>query len=420
MAMTDLTIVRRSLLGRSFSSVTTILIVAIAVALMLVLVGLSRSAQAAFTRGTGNAEMLVTREPSPLVSVLNSVFYADAPAVAIPYSDYEELRSRFPLAWTVATAMGDSFAGRPVVAAESSFFEFFQPVPGVAWSISEGRFFERELEVVVGAEAARTSGLTIGESLFLTHGAPRDPDAHVHDEYTFTVVGILEPTDSPHDRALFVDLMSSWILHAHDRRLAELGPGAPLTRPEDIVEGDKLITGIYASMGARKAALPQILAAIRADPRWTVAQPAQEVSALFAIVSNVDLVLRAMAGAVLLSSTASILIALTGSMEQRRRQIATLRVLGASRGRIFGLVLTESALLGVLGAALGAGLAWAGIAAAAGLVEASVGVGLSATLGLEPVLIVGVAAIALACLAGIVPAVMAYRTSVIRNLRPLG
>lgn len=420
MSMDDMTIVRRSLLGRSFSSATTILIVSISVALMLVLVGLSRSAESAFTRGTGNAEMLVTREPSPLVSVLNSVFYAGTPAAPITYAEYEDLRTTFPFAWTVPTAYGDSFNGRPIIATERSYFEAFQPVPGVPWSIAEGRLFVRELEVVVGAEAARTSGLTVGEQIYVTHGAPRDPNAHVHTEYTFVIVGILEPTDSPHDRALFVNLTSSWMLHAHDRRVLELGPDAPLTQPADLVDADKLITGVYASMGPRKAALPQILAALRADPQWMVAQPAQEVRVLFEIVSNVDLVLRAMAAAVLLSSAASILVALTGSMEQRRRQIATLRVLGASRGRIFGLVLTESALLGLIGAGLGALLAWLGIAAAAGLVEASVGVGLDASLGLEPVILVAVVAVGLACLAGIVPALMAYRTSVIRNLRPLG
>jgi putative ABC transport system permease protein len=141
---------------------------------------------------------------------------------------------------------------------------------------------------------------------------------------------------------------------------------------------------------------------------------------LFVIVSNVDVIFRAMAVIVLLSSAIAIMLALYNSMNERRRQIAVLRVLGSSRGRIFGLVITESALLGVLGAGAGLVLALVGGIAAAAVLRSRIGLVIRPAWSPDWVLPVLVGAVLLAALAGLVPAVMAYRTSVAKNLKPLG
>src|SRR5262249_20833227 len=131
-----------------------------------------------------------------------------------------------------------------------------------------------------------------------------------------------------------------------------------LTRA-DLIDEDKKITGIYMRVvtppGSNvSAVLPQVFDRLRKEPGITVASPSQEIRRLFGIVSNIDQILFAMAGVVMISSGIGIMLALYNSMEQRRRQIAVLRVLGCSRPRVFGLVLTESALLGLLGGAAGA------------------------------------------------------------------
>ena len=120
------------------------------------------------------------------------------------------------------------------------------------------------------------------------------------------------------------------------------------------------------------------------------------------------------------SSGIAIMLALYNSMEQRRRQVAVLRVLGASRARVFGLVVTESALIGLLGAAVGALVAVGGAFLAADALKDRVGLVIDPALPPRAVLAVVLATVALASLAGIVPALVAYRTSVANNLRPLG
>lgn len=428
MAVTDFTFVARSLTARTFSTVTTGVTVAVAVALLLVLLGMRDAGRKAFDRGTGNMHLLISRDASPLESVLNGIYYAGAPRRPIAWNEYEALASRFPWAFAIPTQIGDSYKGRAVMATTPEFFSAFEPNPGEAWRFAQGAAFDGDFEIVAGADAARSLGLALGQEISLTHGAPgpggRLPEgAHSHGEFPFTVVGILEPTGSAHDRAMFTNLESSWTLHAHDRRLAEAGPGISVTTPDDLIEQDKLITGIYTRTLTRpgrdaSAVLQQVFDQLRRDPTITVAQPAQEVGRLFAIVGNLDRIIIGIAFVVLLASGVSIMLALYNTMEQRRRQIAVLRVLGATRGRVFGLIMTESAIIGLLGFGIGILGALIGAQVVADQMYQQLGIVVDPSVDARIIVGVGIGTVALATLAGIVPAVAAYRVSVVRNLRP--
>ncbi len=433
--MTDLTIVARSLRTRLFSTVTTALSVGVAVALMLVLGMMRSSASDAFTRGSGNMHLLVSADASPMVSVLNAVFYANPPRRPLTISRVEEIRKELPLGgggFAIPTQQGDSFRGLPVLATTGEFFTKFQPAMGEAWRFERGRAFDKPFELVLGAESARLTGLGIGARVHLSHGItqsrqlgnPEDEAPHEHTAFTFEVVGILAPSGSPHDRALFTSLESTWILHAHDRR-EDADPSVTTTTWSDVLESDKKVTGLYIGLATRggseaPAILPQVFDRLRRDPSLTVAQPADEVRKLMRLVSNVDKLLVAMAAVVMASSGVGIMLALYNSMEQRRRQIAVLRVLGASAGRIFGLVLTESVAIGFFGAAVGLVLSFGGARAVAGLMQRELGLFISPQLPAREAVVILLATLGLSALAGVVPAVMAYRTGVAKNLRPLG
>lgn len=445
--MSDFTIILRSLSARLFSTLTTILTVAVAVALLLTLISLRDAGGRAFERGTGNMHLLVSREASPLASVLNAVFYASAPSRALPYAERQRLLDNYPLDFAVPVQQGDSFRGHRVLATTPEFFTRFWPTPDRAWAFAAGDRFDGDFQVVLGSAVARDTGLTLGDRIALAHGmsdsrtgAYAEPDeheheehehddhdhdgpGHVHREFLFTVVGILEPTGAAHDRALFISLDSAWIVHAHDRRLAA-DPDAGETTAADLTDPDRLITGLFVRVATRagssaSAIMPQIASELRAQG-FTVADPVREVQNLRAIVSNVDQILVAMAVAVLLSSGIAILLAMYNSMEQRRRQIAIFRVLGASRSRLFGLVLTESALLGIGGAILGVALSILTSAVAANILASRVGLVVDALPQPPKALGVVMFTIAVATISGLIPAAMAYRTHVANNLRPLG
>ncbi|MFG0329923.1 MAG: ABC transporter permease [Phycisphaerales bacterium] len=460
--MSDFTIIRRSMVARSFSTITTVVTVGIAVALMLVLISMRDSGRRAFERGPGNMHLLVSRDDSPLVAILNGVFYANAPRRSIEWTKFQELTNprNLPLEWAIPTQIGDNYRGYPVLSTTPEIFSQFKPAVGEEWVFTSGGAFDEPFGVVLGSTVAAETGLGVGDELHLSHnlrgpddranaGGGAEPadeeddehddeheddhhdedeqghDPHAHDEFEFHVAGILAPTGGPHDRAVVANLIGAWIIHAHDRREdAAGGAEIELTTEADLTDEDRLITGIYLRVptrgGEAGAILPVVFDRLRRDPSITVANPKQEIDKLFTIVGNIDRIFLGMAGVVMLASAIGIMLALYNSMEQRRRQVATLRVLGASRGRIFGLVITESAMIGLLGAVVGVALAFVGLEVVTELMRRELQLVIEPIVTPLVVLLLTLASVGLASLAGIVPAVMAYRTPVAKNLRPLG
>lgn len=452
MVMTDWTIIKRSMQTRRLSTGVTIASVAVSVALMLVLLSMRHAGEQAFSRGSGNVHLIVSRDNAPLLTVLNQLFYKEIPPRAIGWAEYQRLAASAPFEWAIPTQLGDSYMGQPVLATTPEFFTGFQPVEGRPWRLAprragdkaEPRMLRDTFDVVLGSLAARATGLRIGDGIHLTHGTPSsrgrnadggDPAApHVHEAFTFTVVGVLEPTGSAHDRAIFSHLDAAWLLHALDRHEAEESEEGeagdaghhhdePALTVSDLSEQDRRITGVLLRVATRpgmraSAAIQTVFDQLRRDPTITVAQPVQQVFFLFRIVSSIDQVLLAMALVVMISAAVSILLSLYNSMDQRRRQIAVLRVLGASGGRIFGLVMTESAIIGLAGAALGVGLSYlAGLGVSRVMFE-RLGLLIEPSYGAEWLLAVVVAAVLLSCAAGLAPALRAYRTSVAEHLKP--
>jgi putative ABC transport system permease protein len=444
MSLTDFTIIRRSMASRLFSTVTTIITVAVAAGLMLVLLSMRDAGRKAFERGSGNMHLLVSADSAALPAILNGIFYAEPPKRPITWEKYQQLASSFPWEYAVPVQMGDSYRGLPTLATTNDFFTAFKPDIDRAWSLREGRFFEKDeqgdFQVVLGSNAARETGLKIGDAIALTHGAgssaAKGAGEHVHTDYPYTVVGILQPTGTPHDRAIITNLESAWIIHAHDR--IEREEHADESHAEDdhshdehhvgrddLTPDDRKITGIYLRLLTRpgsdaSAAMAQVFDQLRRDTSITVAQPAQQINTLFRIVGNIDQIFLGLAGVVMVSSGIAVMLALYNSMEQRRRQIAVLRVLGCSRPRIFGLVLTESAMLGFIGALAGVALCFLGVRIVAAMMKDRLGLVIETDMPLRWTLVIVLATVLLAALAGVVPAVMAYRTSVARNLKPIG
>lgn len=419
--MSDLRFVFRSLRIRLFSSSVSIALVAISVGVLLTLLSLRSAGHASFRRGLGNAHLVLSAEESALSTVLNTLFYVNAPRKAIPMAVVEELSAAFPWAWAIPTQLGDSYRGFPVLAVGEGYFEHVEPVAGEPWTLATGVWPNGAFDIVLGSEAAKRTHLLVGDHIHLSHGHAHD--GHVHDEFSFNVVGILAPSQSQHDRVVFATLDGAWLVHAVDRHHAA-GLAEPST-PADLLDEDRLVTGVFLRLPTRanrsgSAALQHVHDTLRRDDRVTVASPSAQIDRLWTIVSGIDAVFIAMAAAVLFSSSVSILLSLWTSMELRRRQFAILRVLGASRARVLGLVLSESIVIGLLGAVAGVGVAWIGGFAAAAVLQTRTGVRIEPDLDLRAALIVAAAAVLLSALAGVAPAIKAYRTNVAHHLRPLG
>src|SRR3954468_5491005 len=172
MAMTDWTIIRRSMASRMFSTVTTVVTVAVAVSLMLVLLSMRDAGQRAFERGGGNVQLVISAERDPMTAVLNNIFYARPPRDFIYWDRYQKLRESYPFEFAVPMQQGDSFRGFPVLATTPEFLGRVEPVAGRRWAAAQGSFFDNDFEAVLGASVARAPGLKMGDQVVLTHGAP--------------------------------------------------------------------------------------------------------------------------------------------------------------------------------------------------------------------------------------------------------
>ncbi len=426
MAMTDLKIIGRSLRSRQFATVLTCATVGIAVALILVLLVTRDAARSAFERGTGNMHVLVSRDSSRMGSVLNSVFYAGIPQSVVTHAEWTAVSAHPLVDWALLTVQGDNYRGWPTMGVEARFFRVFRPDGVTPFELREGEFIREGTEgvwdAVIGSRAAAGAGLRVGDTFVITHGSDADRGV-VHENFTFTVRGVLRPTGTAHDRAIFVTPESKWIVHAEDLRRAEARRAgrSDFAPPAvgNLAPGEMPVTALYVR-AKRDATIGQLVGLLRTQFGLTAAFPGNEVTALFRIVGSVDQVLLGLAILVALTSGVSIAVAMYASMEQRRRQVAVLRVLGCSRGRIFGLVMTESALIGLIGALAGSGAGVAGAWGVARVVESRLTVALVPSVDPLYVMMGISGAVLLAAVAGLIPAVLAYRTPVVHNLRPLG
>jgi putative ABC transport system permease protein len=414
--MTLLWIVGRSLRQHALSSVVTVLVCALASGLVLSVFSLERQARAAFTSDVGFDAVLGARG-SELQLVLNAVFHLETSPGNIPWTLYEEIAATPGVELAVPYAVGDNYAGFRLVGTSDTLFNewTFGDDKSLA-VVAPGTFFDStRAEAVVGSQAARATGLKLGSTFEPIHGFSADSQ-YVH-QTTYTVVGVLEPTGTPIDRVIFIPIEGIFRMDGHVLRGTgeDYRPDATTEIPDEHKEVSAVLMKLSSPRRARTLS-EQI------NRQGTVATLAAPISGVMADIFDklgraVD-VLRAVAFLVIFEGALSILAALWNTMNERRREFAILRALGARRRTVFSAIVLEASAIAVIGAALGYLLyGLVGLAAAAYL-KNEVGVLLEVFVW-QPVfawVLPGAALLGIA--AGILPAARAYATEVAENLRP--
>ena len=395
--MTLLTVALKYLQGRFVASALTSLSVALGVSLVIASSLLSRGIQQGFIEGTTDYSLLVGAKGSPTQLVLNVVFRMDLPTPNISYNTYLDLKNDPRVEVAVPVAMGDAYQGSRYVATTAEYFAPF-PWRRKTFTISRGRFFREDppeqptYEAVLGADVARRAGLRLGD---------RFHEGEEMAEYPLTVVGILRSTNSADDRALFFSLASYWEMNEVSRKMKVKPLTAVLVRPKRMSD----LAGLHRGLNVAS--------------ETQAAFPSAVLLNIFGILSLVDEVIAIILGSVVLVVLLYLFVSMYSATLERKREIATMRALGARRATILGIVLLESCALTVSGGALGIagghGVAYVGASMLAG--RAGPVANLFVVGALEPV--VFVVAVALGALAGLLPAVLAYRTEVAENLAPL-
>jgi putative ABC transport system permease protein len=260
--------------------------------------------------------------------------------------------------------------------------------------------------------------LALGSTFRVTHGLEKAPEAHEHRE-EWTVVGVLSPTGTPLDRAIFVTLGSFFHIAEHARPGAE--PGEGMQPHEGSAEDhDEAVWAVSSIVVRLKSPALRLLFVedMKKRPDLQPALPATEIGKLFGIVEQIDGFFRLVAWLVLVVSGIAILVGLYDAIEGRRREIAILRALGARPAHVFALVTLEAVLLCLAGGALGLALGHGAVAAVGPLLLEHAGVRVAPELGaLDAWIAAGLVAMGL--VTGFVPALRALRVPVAQNLHPI-
>jgi putative ABC transport system permease protein len=395
--VTILTVALKYLRGRFVPSALTTFSVALGVSLVIASVVLSRGIRQGFIEGTTDYSLLVGAKGSPTQLVLNVVFRMDLPTPNIFYSSYGELRDDPRVEVAVPVAMGDAYQGYRYVATTDGYFAAF-PWRRKTFTISEGRFFRDDppeqptYEAVLGADVARRTGLRVGD---------RFHEGEEMAEYPLTVVGILGSTNSADDRAIFISLASYWEMNEISRKMMIKPLTAVMVRPKRMSD----LAGLHRGFN------------LTAETQAVF--PSAVLLNIFNVLSLVDEIVAFILALVVLVVLLYLFVSIYIAALERKREIATMRALGARRATILAIVLLESCVLAVIGGALGIvgghGVAYLGASLLAG--RGGPVANLFAIGALEPVVFGGT--VALGALAGLLPAVLAYRTEVAENLAPL-
>ncbi len=403
-------IVLKNMAERKLSSTLTAVSIALGVALTISILAVKRESQDRFRQTAFGYELVVGSKGSPTQLVLNTVYHLDVSPGNIPYETYRHLKEKDPrVRRAIPVAVGDHYQGFRIVGTSDSFLTQFEVLPGEKFQM-EGRAFryseeglqkilsgghpeEEVFEAVVGSSVAGRTGLKVGSTFVASHGVEEGP-GEKHDE-SWTVVGVLDPTGTPADRAIYINLESFFEIEGHESE-GEISAVILKTR------GGFAALSLAAELNRRS----DVMAVV----------PAQVVADLFSIVGKIDQVLLAVSFLVIIVAAISILVSIYNSMNERQRAIAVMRALGARRRTVWSIIVLESVALCVVGGLAGLFLGHMIVAGAASYLQSEVGVTLSPLSFYTEEFLVLAGLLVLGLLAGTVPAWKAYRTDIADGL----
>lgn len=464
----------RSIQQRALASTLTSVSMGLGVALVVAVLVIHGTVADSFRHNAGlGYDMIVGAKGSKLQVVLNTVYYLSSPVENIPYSYYKEFTDGKFKSYTekaIPCCLGDYYEEFRVVGTTPEMFTL-KPPHGEAYTCAAGEIFHPDdfFTAVIGATVARKTGLTVGSTFQPTHG---DSDGHQHDP--FTVVGVLAPTGTPNDRAVFVNIEGFYLLDNHAKEPPE--PPQPADHdhaadadhdhpaeadhadPDHVAQADHdaadhdhdhdpadhdhadenghdghhhhkplpenqrevtailLLTASSPGLPPGLSAMP-LIKQINKDSVAMVVLPIREIATMLELfVGPMELLLLCLTVLIVVVAGVGILVSIYNSMSERRREIAVIRALGASRGAVMMIVLLESILLALAGGVLGWLLGHALLAGLAPWIalETGVSIGFWQAALLELVIIPGL--VVLAAIVGFLPALVAYRTDVAKAL----
>ncbi len=389
----------RYLWSRPLAAALNLLLVTLGVASITFVLLVSDQVDRAFERDLAGIDLVVGAKGSPLQLILAGVFHIDVPPGNVPLEEVQALAKNPQVAQLIPLSLGDSFRGFRLVGTTPDYIGHYEA------TLAQGAAWTAPMQAVVGAQAARATGLQVGDRFVGSHGL--GGGGHAHGDNPYTVSGVLAPCGCALDRLILTATESVWQVHET----------ATATNDEDrqALQAEREVTLALLRYKSPLAAvtLPRF---VNAGTSMQAAAPAVEITRLLRMVGVGTEVLRGFGAVLLLTAALSVFIALWNAVRERQADLAMLRMLGAPPHRLGALLLCEALWLAVLASVLGllAGHLLTGLVGSLLQAENSLPVVGWAWVAAEAW--IPVAALAVSALAALLPALSAYRVDAARLL----
>ncbi len=413
--MYDFGLAWRSVRARPIQTLIPLLVVALAIALSVTVLALSDGVRQGIVEASDPFGVLVVGPKGDGQQlVLNTVLLQGAPLGLIPYEIYERLANDDRAALVVPLAKGDNVGGAPLIGTTLDFFELRRAAnQPPAFQLAAGTLFAGDFEAVLGSEAAAGLGLRIGDTFRASHGHGSAIESDVH-EQVYTVVGVLQPSGTPYDAAVFTTMNSIWEAH-HQEEEGEEGVTGALTietaATENALTAILVLPTGFVEQG-------QIWQEFFASTEAQAVFPGQQIGGIFDLINQGVRILQVVAYLVLGIAAMTVFLSVYSATLAREQSIAIMRSLGSRRLNVFRMIIFETLLLSVLGALLGRlfGYTAALVLGSIFTQSSAIAVPIRFMTELEPLLWLLPAGVGV--LAGLLPALRAYRVDVVEKLFP--
>ena len=434
-----LSLATRSAWNRRFVLALVVLSIALSTLLLLGIERIRQDLRANFSQAVSGTDLIVGARTGPVQLLLYSVFRIGNATNNIRTSSLEAIAKHRAVAWVVPLSLGDSHRGFAVLGTTGGYFEHFRYGQKQALVLAQGRPFADKpidklggqpgeqagqasaglYEAVVGADVARRLGYAVGPPIVLAHGdgALREND---HADKPFTVVGILAPTGTPVDRTVHISLRAIEALHV-DWTAGTRLPGQALTAEQAAAQDltPRSVTAALVGLKSRAAvfSVQREVAAYRDEPLLGIL-PGVALDELWDVVGLGERGLQAMSALVAAVSLAGLVAVILAGLNERRRELAILRAVGAGPRQVMALLALEGLLVTAAGVLLGAAVCWGAVALLGPWVQAQFGIALRLLPPASAEWQLMAAVLAGGLIASLLPGWRAYRLSLADGLSP--
>ncbi|HLO43008.1 MAG TPA: ABC transporter permease [Leadbetterella sp.] len=400
-----LKIVWKNIWAKKLNSFLCILLMMFGISIISLLINIGNQLEDKFSKNISGIDMVVGAKGSPLQLILSGVYQIDAPTGNIPMSELQMLQTNPLVKEVLPISMGDNYMGFRVVGTTYPYLKHFEA------DYEVGGGFKENMEVVVGAGAAKKLGLKLNDTFASSHGLEKEGEAHGDQKYK--VVGILKPNNSVIDNLILCYLNSIWEIHEHEEQHTNPIEIEPENTEAHQEEHDITCALIKFRSPLGLMTLPRL---INQNTKMQAALPAIEINRLFELMGVGIDAFKALAIAIMLISGISVFVTLYNALKERKYEMALMLSMGGKRLKLFFMLMLEGLFLSLSGYFLGIILSRIGLWLTSNLLDQNLNFGLQQSILLKEEIYLLIAALLVGIFAAIIPSLGIYKINISKTL----